>query len=169
MTNDDPSQGSQPTIDQPASEVERDVELLAPRQKQLIRQALTTRFAAFLKPGERLEIDGEKSEEYVYATIAVRSADDSFQLDLEASILAADQQLKKLDNPDGYLELTIEFLKLKLYEFFREDRQERFHIDWRLYPVEKATIRLRGEIRKPELEREADELLDEDHPILDMD
>jgi hypothetical protein len=161
--------------DRPTAEAERDVETLAPRQKQLIRQALTTRFAAFLKPGESLEIDAEKSEEYVYATIAVRSADDSFRLDLEGSILAADQDKKKLESPELYLELTIEFLKLQLYEFFRQDRQERFHIDWRLYPVEKATIRLRGEIRKPSLEREADELLDDDEsvdddmPILDMD
>lgn len=146
----------------PKPEGERDVELLAPRQKQLIRQALTARFAAFLKPGESLQIDAEKSAEYVYGTIVVTSADDSFRLDLEASILAADQKAEKLDNPERFLELSIEFLKLQLYEFFRQDRQERFHIDWRLYPVEKATIRFRGQIRKPSLEREADELLDED-------
>lgn len=144
------------------SEDERDVVLLAPRQKQLIRQALTARFSAFLKPGESLELDAEKSDDYVYGTIAVTSADKSFRLDLEASILAADQKQEKLDNPDGFLELTLEFLKLQLYEYFRQDRQERFHIDWRLYPVEKATIRFRGQIRKPSLEREADELLEDD-------
>lgn len=143
-------------------EGERDVVVLAPRQKQLIRQALTARFSAFLKPGEALEVDAEKSDDYVYGTIAVTSADDSFRLDLEGSILAADQKMEKLDNPDAFLELALEFLKLQLYEYFRQDRQERFHIDWRLYPVEKATIRFRGQIRKPGLEREADELLEDD-------
>lgn len=138
------------------------MELLAPRQKQLIRQALTARFAAFLKPGESLELDAEKSDEYVYGTIVVTSADDSFRLDLEASILAADQQVKALDNPDGFLELALEFLKLQLYEFFRQDREERFHVDWRKYPVEKAVIRFRGQIRKPSLEREADALLEDE-------
>lgn len=149
------------------SEGDRDVELLAPRQKQLIRQALTARFAAFLKPGEALDLDAEKSAEYVYGTIAVTSADDAFRLDLEASILAADQKVEQLDNPERFLELAIEFLKLQLYEFFRQDREERFHIDWRLYPVEKATIRFRGQIRKPSLEREADALLGDEVPDAD--
>ncbi|QDG54600.1 hypothetical protein FIV42_28795 [Persicimonas caeni] len=144
------------------SQGEREVELLAPRQKQLIRQALTARFSAFLKPGESLELDAEQSEDYVYGTIAVTSADESFRLDLEASILAADQKAEKLDSPERFLELALEFLKLQLYEFFRQDRQERFHVDWRLYPVEKATIRFRGQIRKPSLEREADALLGEE-------
>jgi hypothetical protein len=144
------------------SQGEREVELLAPRQKQLIRQALTARFSAFLKPGESLELDAEQSEDYVYGTIAVTSADESFRLDLEASILAADQKVEKLDSPERFLELALEFLKLQLYEFFRQDRQERFHVDWRLYPVEKATIRFRGQIRKPSLEREADALLGEE-------
>lgn len=141
---------------------ERQVELLAPRQKQLIRQALTTRFSAFLKPGEGLEVDAERSEDYVYGTIAVTSADDAFRLDVEAAILAADQSQKVFDDPDAYLELALEFLKLKLYDFFRQDRKERFHVDWRLYPVEKATIRFRGQIRKPSLEQAADDLLDAD-------
>ncbi len=145
------------------------VELLAARQKQLIREALTTRFAAFLKPGERLEVDAEKADEYVYGTIKVTTADDSFRLDVEAAILAADQHEAKLDEPERYLELALEFLKLQLYEFFRQDRQERFHIDWRIYPVEKASIRFRGQIRKPSLERGADELLDDADPPIEAD
>ncbi|MFP4600362.1 MAG: hypothetical protein ACLFVJ_19055 [Persicimonas sp.] len=146
------------------SEDEPNVELLAPRQKQLIGQALMARFAAFLKPGESLDLDAEKSEDYVYATLVVTSADNSFRLDLEASVLAADLQVDKLSDPDAYLDLAFEFLKLQLYEFFRQDRQERFHIDWRLYPVEKATIRFRGEATKPSLEREADAMLEEAGP-----
>jgi hypothetical protein len=158
------------STEDPTSGADREVELLAPRQKQLIRQALTARFSAFLKPGEALRIDAERSQDYVYATVAVTSADDSFRLDLEAAITAADQKVEALDDPDASLELAIEFLKLQLYEFFRQDRQERFHIDWRLYPVERATIRLRGEIRKPSLEQRADQMLaDDDTPDTEQD
>ena len=152
------------TAKSPSSSQERDTELLSGRQKQLIRQALTARFSAFLKPGESLEVDAEKSADYVYGTITVTSADKSFRLDIEAAILAADQATGELGEPDAYLELALEFLKLQLYEFFRQDRQERFHIDWRLYPTEKATIRFKGQIRKPTLEHEADELLDGELP-----
>jgi hypothetical protein len=136
-------------------------QLLAGRARKLIREALTTRFAAFLKPGERLDIDAEQSDEYVWATIRVTTVDESFQLDVEASILAADQNESTLSEPARYLELAIEFLKLQLYEFFRQDRDERFHVDWRIYPVEKVTVRFRGRMRMPSLERDADELLGE--------
>lgn len=149
--------------DSAQSDGERQVERLGARQKQLIRQSLTARFAAFLKPGEALEVDAELSDEYVYGTVAVTSADDSFRLDVEAAILSADQdRIDELDPPEAYLELAIEFLKLQLYEFFRRDRDERFHVDWRLYPVEKATIRFRGQVRRPDLERRADELLEDE-------
>lgn len=148
----------------------RQVDKLAPRQRQLIRQALVARFGAFLKPGESIDIDAEKSDEYVYARVEVASADETFKLGVEAAVLAADQErLERLDPPERFLELTIEFLKLQVYEFFRRDRDERFHVDWRLYPVDTATIRFRGQVRRPELERRADALLDEDDAELDGD
>lgn len=144
---------------------EREVETLAPRQRQLIRQALTARFGAFLKPGESIDIVAEKSEEYVYAKVTVGSADESFQLGVEAAVLAADQErIERFEAPEQILELAIEFLKRQAYDFFRSDRDERFHVDWRLYPVDKATVRFRGQVRRPELERRADDLLEDEAP-----
>lgn len=136
-----------------------DVELLSGRRKQLIRQTLISRFGAFLKPGESLEIDAEKSPEFVYSKLAIESADRTFRLEVEGSILAADLGDDELDAPEQMLELVIEFLKMQLYEFFRSDRDERFHVDWRKYPVERATIRFRGQVTRPAIEEEADELL----------
>lgn len=138
-----------------------DVELLSGRRKQLIRQTLISRFGAFLKPGEQLDIDAEKADSYVFATLAVEAAGRTFRVEVEGSILAADQGDEKLVAQDQMLELVIEFLKMQLYEFFRSDREERFHIDWRKYPVERGVIRFRGQVTRPALEDEADELLDE--------
>jgi hypothetical protein len=133
----------------------------------LIRQTLISRFGAFLKPGEQLEIDAERSSEFVYATLAVEAADRTFRVEVEGSFLAADHGDEVLASPDAALELVIEFLKMQLYEFFRSDREERFHIDWRKYPVERGTIRFRGQITRPALEEKADELLDDQEPTED--
>src|SRR5690554_7647196 len=85
-------------------------ELLAGRARQLVRQALMQRFSAFLKPGESLDIEAEHSAEYVWARIRLSRADESFQLDVEASILQADQKGVELWDPQRFLELDIEFL-----------------------------------------------------------
>lgn len=148
------------TMDQ--LEHSEDVELLSGRRKQLIRQTLLSRFGAFLKPGEQLSIDAEKSSEYVFATLAVEAPDRTFRVEVDGAYLAADQGQEVLAAPEHMLELVIEFLKMQLYEFFRTDREERFHIDWRKYPVERGTIRFRGQITRPALEEEADELLEDD-------
>ncbi|MFW5966118.1 MAG: hypothetical protein ACOCV2_01315 [Persicimonas sp.] len=151
-------------------EGKRQVETLAPRQRQLIRQALTARFGAFLKPGESIDLAAEKSDEYVYAKLTVSAADESFQLDVEAAVLAADQdRIERFEAPEQILELAIEFLKRQTYDFFRSDRDERFHVDWRIYPVDKATVRFRGQVRRPELERRADDLLEDEAPELSDD
>jgi|GEM_PF-2759083 len=142
-------------------------ELLAGRARQLVRQSLTQRFSAFLKPGESLDIEAEHSAEYVWARIRLARVDESFQLDVEASILQADQQGEEAWVAKRYLELAIEFLKLQLYEFFRQDRDERFHIDWRIYSVEAVDLRFRGLVSRPSVERDADAFLDADSTALD--
>ena len=139
-----------------------DVELLSGRRKQLIRQTLISRFGAFLKPGERLSIDAEKASDYVFAGLSVEAADRTFRVEVEGALLAADHGEDTLDGPEEKLELVIEFLKMQLYEFFRSDREERFHIDWRKYPVERGTVRFKGQITRPALEERADELLDDE-------
>lgn len=148
-------------LSEAASDGAGGAKLLAGRARGLIRQALMARFSAFLKPGESLEIDAELADEYVWAIIRLVSADESFQLDVEASILAADQGARQLEEAEKYLEMVIEFLKLQLYDYFRQDRDERFHIDWRIYQVQQFNVRFRGQIRQPTLEEQADALLDQ--------
>lgn len=147
----------------------REVETLTPEEHKRIKNAMMYRFGAYLRPGESISLDAEKGEEYVFGQLTLSSADGSFELELEASILAADQGVEEFADPSEALDLAFEFLKLRMYEFFQKDRNERFHIDWRHYDARNTDIRFRGEIRRPELEERADDLLDEqtDGPVPD--
>lgn len=130
-----------------------------------MQRALNLDFEAFLAPGERLFVEGDSAPEYVHAQLILRSADRSSQLDLEAVILP-EQDLKPeqrdaSDDPRQLLDLLFDFLRVQLYEFFRQDRLMRFHIDWRVYTFEEHALRLRGSLRRPDLIARADELLEE--------
>ena len=139
-----------------------DVTGLEPKQKQLIKSSIKARFSAFLKPGERLEIDAERSIEYVWGQIRLFSADESYEFLLEGAIIASDQDNKEpIHAEDRALDVAFEFLKRQFYEFFRSDRSETFHKQWKLYPVDEATIRFRAIERRPDLEQRADEILDD--------
>lgn len=141
---------------------EREVQKVAPRERMKLEQALMGRFAAYLRPGESLTLDAEKAADFVFVQLELAAADKSFELTLEAAILSQDQGEEALDDPQAHVELALEFLKMQLYEYFRSDRAQRFHIDWQLYPVERATIRFHGELRRPKLDAQADRMLDAD-------
>ena len=141
---------------------ERDVQKVAPRDRLRLEHALMGRFAAYLRPGESLALDAEKAGDFVFVQLELAAADRSFELTLEAAILAQDQGDETLDDPQAHVELALEFLKMQLYEYFRGDRATRFHPDWQLYPVDRATIRFHGQMRRPELEARADRMLDAD-------
>lgn len=140
---------------------ERDVETFTSEERRRVENAMNFRFNAYQKPGETISVDAEKGDEYVYTELSLEAPDDSFRLDLEAAVLAADQSQSRFPDPDAILDVAFEFLKLRLYEFFQSERTERFHIDWRHYTVEGTALRFRGRIRKPQLEEKADEWLDE--------
>ncbi len=141
-----------------------DLTLSTPDRLRAAR-AMAEDYEAFLAPGERFAVHGEVGEEYIWAEVVLRAADDSFKLELEAAMSASDLALNQMlpQEPQRGLEVLFDFLRLQLYEFFRSDRRERFHVDWRLYdlgPVRK--VRFRAQQSRPELERKADRILEED-------
>jgi hypothetical protein len=140
---------------------DRDIETLSADEHQRIAHAMQYRFNAYLRPGESITIDAERDDDYVYSTLAVEAADESFRLELEAAVLAADQGVEEFVHPQEALNLGFELLKRQLYEFFQSNREERFHVDWRQYTIDQTEVRFRGRIHRPELERRADEMLDE--------
>ena len=140
---------------------ERRVETFSSDERRRIENAMNFRFNAYLKPGESISVDAEVDDEYIYTELTLEAADESFRLELESAVLAADQGGETFAVPGDALDQAFEFLKLRLYEFFQSSRTERFHIDWRHYTVNQTAVRFRGKMRKPELETRADDLLDD--------
>lgn len=129
-----------------------------------IESRFKTRFRAYFRPGERLRLTVEDEQDFVYAQLSMSSPDESFRLDLEAAMIVQDQDHRFVDatTSRGRLLGAIEFLAGRLEEYFRSQRQLRFHIDWRLYPFQESTVRFRGRLRHPELEERATDLLADD-------
>lgn len=128
-----------------------------------IEQKLKTRFRAYFKPGEKIRLSVEDEEDFVYAQLSLALPDKTRRLELEAAMIVQDQDRRFVEATTSRMRLlgAIEFLSERLEEYFRSQRQLRFHVDWRLYPVEEATVRFRGQHRRPKLEEQATELLDD--------
>lgn len=133
------------------------------RALRRIERELKTRLRAFFRPGERLRLSVEDEEDFVHARLSVRLPDESVSLDLEAAVIVQDQDPRFLKATTSRKRMlgAIEFLSEKLEEYFRSQRQHRFHVDWRLYAFDAATVRFRGRRRRPQLEKRADELLED--------
>ncbi|MBA2663465.1 MAG: hypothetical protein H0U74_14350 [Bradymonadaceae bacterium] len=128
-----------------------------------IEKAMLARFRAYLKPGERLRASIEKDKDFVYAQLVVALPDQSFRLDLEAAVVVQDQDFDVVQaiGPEERIELAFEFLRTQLHDYFRHNRVNRFHLDWRIYPFETTRMRFRGRLQSPDLEAMANELLGE--------
>ncbi len=128
-----------------------------------LEKRMRTRFRAYLKPGEKIGLAIEEEEDFVYGQLHLQLPDGSERLDLEAAVIVHDQEHLYLQQsePKGRLLTAIEFLGQQLETYFEQRRQLRFHVDWRLYSFEEATVRFRGQKSRPDLEAEATALLDD--------
>lgn len=138
--------------------------VITERALREIEGRLKVRFRAYFRPGERLRLETEDEQDFVFCKMVVSRADESLCLELEAAVIAQDQEPQFLKGTTSMARLlgAIEFLSQRLEEYFKSQRQSRFHIDWRLYPFEAATVRFRGGQRHPDLEDQASALLGED-------
>lgn len=139
--------------------------VVTPAALRRIERRVQARLRAYFRPGERIELSIEDDEDFVYAQMSVVQPDDSFQLDLEAAIIEQDQDPRFLKHTNSRHRMlgAIEFLADQLEEYFRNQRETRFHVDWRIYDLEDATVRFRGRERRPDLEEQASELLEDNH------
>lgn len=129
-----------------------------------IERRLKARFRAYLRPGEKLRLSVEDEEDFVYAQMSLSLPDETFRLDLEAAMIVQDQERQFLEGTTSRTRLlgAIEFLSEQIDGYFRSQRDSRFHVDWRLYPFDAATVRFRGREHRPDLEERATELLDDE-------
>ena len=129
-------------------------------ERLALSEALSRDYEAFLAPGEKIAVRARYDAGWSWAHLALASADGTFRLDLEAGFSQEDFEAG-MEQPKGRAVASklIEFLRVQLYEFFRQDRGERPPVDWRLYAYEGLPVRYRGERSSPALEQAADALL----------
>lgn len=135
---------------------------LSDSEKLAMARALNRDYEAFLAPGEKFTTLSEADASYVHAQIVLTSADAHSRLDIEAVIIPQDlsSQQERLEDR-AFADLLFDFLRIQLYEFFRQDRHMRFHLDWRVFPFEGYPVRLRGAVTQPDLIAQADALLEQ--------
>ncbi len=128
-----------------------------------IERRIKARLRAYFRPGEKIQLAVEDEEDFVCAELSLVLPDESSRLDLEAAVIEQDQDRRFLKETTSRKRLlgAIEFLSEKLENYFRSQRDIRFHVDWRLYPYNGATVRFRGQESRPELEQQASELLEQ--------
>jgi hypothetical protein len=128
-----------------------------------LQRTLTHRFAAYLAPGERVSVSMEIEKDFVYSKWTVATPRMDSRIDVEAVLIAQDQDVAYLHQRDTAVRLegVLSFLEGQLSEYFRQGRRQRFHGDWRIYDFEEAKVRFRGEWSSPDLEAQADALLGE--------
>lgn len=132
-----------------------------------LRDALSIRYGAKLRPGEVLTVDAERSAEQCWARIEIALADNSYQLEVEAAAVPDDVSAESSWDPVAAFELVLDLLDAQLDEYFDGDRFARWHEDWRIYEFEGSHLRFRGREARPDLEALADAWLATDQPVDD--
>ncbi len=137
------------------------VDPVTPEEHATIRDALSSKFGARLRPGESLSVDLERDGEHVWGQVILDAADDTFRLELEAAAVRSDEPNPKKWDPMERFQMVLDLLDLQLNTFFEEERTARFHDDWRIYKLEETgpDLRFRGRQRRPDLDALADQWL----------
>ncbi len=135
---------------------QKEVKPISDKEMALFREALIARFASELKPGETLLSTATRDSEHSIFALIIQSSDNSFRLEMEAALLAKDNE--DISAEDRLL-ISLDFLEQQLEGFF-DDRLVRFHDDWRIYDFKDGEIRFRGAQTNPELEALADQWIE---------
>ena len=105
---------------------------------------------------ETLTVKGEVAHGHVQASVDLRARDDSFLLHLEVGM---ELEPNQIDDPFVGRDKALDFLQTLLLQYCEEERQERFHPQWKAYDNQQWVFMVRGEVSNPALEAEADRWL----------
>jgi hypothetical protein len=122
--------------------------------------ALTQRHRDLLRPGESFELSTQETPRGVRGVIALHGGADGTRTELEARV---DLKRAKLDGEEA-LALVLDALDLTLGEYLESGRSERLNAAFEEQELEGRPVSLRGRVRHPALEAEANKLLGETPP-----
>lgn len=125
------------------------------QELQELAQILNFKYAAFLSE-RRLkistEIDGSST---VFVEVLLENDNQSFYYPIEARIDAKEQNL----SPHDAALLLIDYIDFYLDEYFKEEEQVFFNIDWQEYTFDGINFQIRAQVRNLYHEKLADQLL----------
>ena len=134
----------------------KNVAPVSPADLLQLRDALSMKFGVYLRPGEGLSLDADRSAEHAHAVVVLTSSDETSFVEVEAASVPEDQDAPAEWDAEEALVLVIDLIDIHLEEFFEEERVPRFHDDWRPYDLEGQHLRLRGVHTRPQLDALAD-------------
>ena len=128
-----------------------------------LAQSLRQDFEAFLAPGEKFRVQATtQGLGHSEVTLVLHSPTPQLELTLHAMLRAQDQPEAAVlwEGPEEALDLLLEFLRLQLHEFFRQDRAHRPEPSWHTVQWHGMELRFAGTLSSPEIEAQADALLE---------
>lgn len=120
-----------------------------------VREVLLDRVAGLLRPGERLEVDGEGSAAKVHARVVLEGGAAGERVEVESEVELGPT------GPDGEgaRDLALDALDLVLLEYLESGRSLRLSGAWERRELRGQAVRLRAERTFPALDAQADALL----------
>ena len=122
-----------------------------------IEQVFIERLEEQLEPGERLTIEGEDRPEEIEARLVLQGGKDGARVVIEARVSLSEAGLEA----DAARYLALDAVDLVLLEYLDSGRSTRFAGVWEGRELEQKPVSVRAERTFPDLEEQADTLLDE--------
>lgn len=121
-----------------------------------IAEAMTKRYARFLRPTETFHVTTEVCHHFGLVSSELRSEDRHSHVFVEVSV---ECEPNKIDNPmDAYQE-ALDVLDLVWLDYFDSDRISHYLPIWQSYEIEKKSVNVRLEHSNPALDDEASAFL----------
>ena len=121
-----------------------------------IAEAMTKRYARFLRPTETFHVTTEVCHHFGLVSSELRSEDRHSHVFVEVSV---ECEPNKIDNPmDAYQE-ALDVLDLAWLDYFDSDRISHYLPIWQSYEIEKKSVNVRLEHSNPALDDEASAFL----------
>lgn len=130
---------------------------LTSKSRDELLAALAQRHRDLLRSGERFELTTEENARGVRGLLALFGGDDGTRVELEARV---DFKQSGLRSEDA-LGLVLDALDLSLGEYLESGRSERLNAAFEERDLDGTPVFLRGRVRRPALEAEANKLLGE--------
>ena len=130
---------------------------LTAQSRYELLQELARRHRDLLRDGEKFELVAEENARGVRAVLALAGGADGTRVEMEARVDAKQSGLRG----DAGLSVVLDALDLSFGEFLEAGRTERLSAAFEQRDLEGVPVALRGRIRRPAIEAEANKLLGE--------